>query len=458
MRKILYIVIVFAIGTNGAWGDPAEFTVAADPDYAPFTFRDSHGKPTGLFIDLWNLWAEENNYTVRYRFYDWNDTLKAVETGEVDFHSGTSNDYPWMHVSDPIYEVKTALYTLDDRKHIATKDALKGLTVGVVDPYYGEMVLRACRNTCTVTVYDTYSRLINAALGGKIDALVDDIDALTYYFIRNGILSRFTKQPITLHKNDLVYAVTNAEKRSILPLINEGLHRLPPAKLLAIENRWLPNVSDGYYHRLFGREHALDATMSRIGWGVVLLLLLLLIYLHRLRKLHRNALAEALEDELTGLRNKRAFERLSLPDARNIALVLIDADHFKEYNDTYGHLAGDKLLRRIADILRDSIDDATRVFRIGGDEYAIALFDTDARMLEHIGSTILEVIRLQAIPHEHTSSGFATVTVGASIADLPIDRHRIFQCADTALYAAKQQGRDRFVLLPCDEEAATVSV
>jgi diguanylate cyclase (GGDEF)-like protein len=447
------IIIMFFLGFKILGAAQNHFVIAADPDYAPFTMKDKEGEPAGLFIDLWNLWARENNYTVEYRFYDWNDTLKAVKNGEVDFHSGTSKDYAWMYASDPIYEVCTAFYTVGKDVSIREKEDLFDKKIGAIDAYYGKLAEKSCEGTCEVFIYPTYEALIDAALRGDIDAFVDDVDALTYYFIRHDLLEKFVKQPYALRPDNLVYAITNKAHRELLPLINDGLRRLSREDLLTIENRWFPNIPDTYYKRRFGEEPLSRVKVYTILFLVAVIVAALLAYLYRLKIMHRDAVSEALKDELTGLYNKRAFERFFRPDAKQVALVFIDVDHFKEYNDTYGHPAGDELLRRIAAVLKRHLHGDASAYRVGGDEFVVAFLDTNESDVRRFGETIVEAVRAEAIPHESNPFKTATVTVGASLANVPVDRHRIYACADKALYAAKKAGKNRFVFLPCHIES-----
>jgi diguanylate cyclase (GGDEF)-like protein len=306
---------------------------------------------------------------------------------------------------------------------------------------------------CEVSIYSTYKALVDAALRGDIDVLVDDTDALTYYFIRHDLLEKFIKQSFVFRPDNRVYAITNKAHRQLLSQINEGLRQLPHEELIAIENRWFPNIPDTYYKRKFGEEPLFRVKVYTVLFLVAVAIAVLLAYLYRLKIMHRDAVSEALKDELTGLYNKRAFERFFQPNAKNVALVFIDVDYFKEYNDTYGHPAGDELLRRIAAVLKRHLHGEATAYRVGGDEFVVAFLDTNEADVRRFGETVVEAVLAEAIPHEKNPFQTATVTVGASLSSVPIDRHRIYACADQALYAAKKAGKNRFVFLPCRIES-----
>jgi diguanylate cyclase (GGDEF)-like protein len=178
--------------------------------------------------------------------------------------------------------------------------------------------------------------------------------------------------------------------------------------------------------------------------------------------LHRRALHElSLTDGLTGLPNRRHFDlilqREWLRGARNgepLSLLLLDIDHFKRYNDFYGHLSGDDCLRRVGAALKDMPRRATdMVARYGGEEFVVLLPNTDARGAEAFAKLIVSGIAGLDIPHKfNDAGGVVTVSVGgvavsatgkggdagAALAAL--------QCADARLYQAKEQGRNRAVV------------
>lgn len=162
-------------------------------------------------------------------------------------------------------------------------------------------------------------------------------------------------------------------------------------------------------------------------------------------------------DGLTQVANRRCFdERLQQEwyrlgrDQQPLALILFDVDYFKAYNDHYGHLAGDTCLVQIAQAATTAVNrSADLLARYGGEEFAVILPNTDQAGAIAIAERIQQTIRALAIPHEQ--SGISPmVTVSLGIASLiPSDKHSpdvLVALTDHALYAAKQQGRDRYTV------------
>lgn len=167
----------------------------------------------------------------------------------------------------------------------------------------------------------------------------------------------------------------------------------------------------------------------------------------------------AVEDGLTGLANRRRFdERLqeewtrAFRDNKPLALLMIDVDHFKIFNDQYGHPAGDACLRSLARVLAEEAKRTTDLAaRYGGEEFALLLPNTDAAGCARIGRRICRELRKAAISHKsNLPSGKVTASVGGAVcwpgSEASAQAASLVEVADLALYAAKEGGRDRFVM------------
>ena len=166
----------------------------------------------------------------------------------------------------------------------------------------------------------------------------------------------------------------------------------------------------------------------------------------------QTAREEAFIDPLTGILNRRGFESSAtqimaehIESNKNICLLMIDIDHFKQINDSYGHLFGDKAIRVIAETLKSKVRGQDLVARMGGEEFAVLLAETDiagARIVaEHIRRTIAacQIHRLgtqEKIGDITVSIGVAANVKGNNLVDF-LDQ------ADKALFASKRQGRNR---------------
>ncbi|WP_237217518.1 GGDEF domain-containing protein [Falsiroseomonas oryziterrae] len=165
----------------------------------------------------------------------------------------------------------------------------------------------------------------------------------------------------------------------------------------------------------------------------------------------------ALTDALTGLGNRRAFER-DLADllrdrrrsARPLALVLLDVDHFKQVNDTWGHQVGDAVLRAVAARLRDALRAEDRPARYGGEEFAVLLPDMTAEAALRVCERVRCAMADRAFVLRSSGERIGTVTVSGGVAVLIEGEtaEAFVARADGALYAAKTAGRNRTMLAP----------
>jgi len=249
IKKYMVLLFFLLFSTQLSAIEKTHFTIAIDPEYIPFTQKDIEGTPTGLLVDFWNYWAKQNNYTVEYKFYPWKETLLATKEGKVDFHSGTTQDREWMQASNEIYELHTTLFTLRNSKISSVKD-MYNKRVGTIDSYYGDLVSDTTGNGVSVKLYADYLPMVEALKSGEIDALVDDVEAVVYYFIKTGQMHRFKQiHDKKLHFYNQIFAITNTTNHSFLEQINRGLNRLSLEKLSEIEKTWLPSVENAFYNK-----------------------------------------------------------------------------------------------------------------------------------------------------------------------------------------------------------------
>lgn len=177
------------------------------------------------------------------------------------------------------------------------------------------------------------------------------------------------------------------------------------------------------------------------------------------KKLETRLETLAIEDGLTGLANRRRFdERLSEEWARayrdrsSLALLMIDVDHFKAYNDEYGHPAGDACLRVVAQVIAAEMKrPGDLAARYGGEEFAMLLPSTDAAGCARIGERIRKAIRAAGLVHtSNHASGYVTASLGGATCRPALERTAgvgtLIEAADQALYAAKEAGRDRLMM------------
>jgi diguanylate cyclase (GGDEF)-like protein len=160
-------------------------------------------------------------------------------------------------------------------------------------------------------------------------------------------------------------------------------------------------------------------------------------------------------DALTGLVNRRLFDKVLATELaraeRNIvpiSLLMIDIDHFKLYNDYYGHVAGDECLRAVADVLRHCVRRAGEmVARYGGEEFVLLLPGSDLEHAIEVAQSCLDLLHQQAIEHKGvgpTATLTFSIGVASTTPEFGVLPGTIINAADAAMYRAKMAGRARF--------------
>jgi two-component system, cell cycle response regulator len=206
-----------------------------------------------------------------------------------------------------------------------------------------------------------------------------------------------------------------------------------------------------------------DGARVQIGGHTILKF----VWADEVEALYQMRLAEgALQDPLTGLYNRRHLDdRLgselaaSLRHGRAMALLMIDVDHFKEVNDRHGHLAGDEALKMVAFVLRGAVRKEDVLARYGGEEFVVIARETPLDGARALGERIRRAVEKSRCACQGAELG-VTVSIGVTVSVGPSDyvpgrsERELVEAADRALYAAKEQGRNRVVALPLQPPAA----
>lgn len=173
--------------------------------------------------------------------------------------------------------------------------------------------------------------------------------------------------------------------------------------------------------------------------------------LTQVRKSRSQLTYEASHDGLTGLYNRNAYEDfIAAAQGKRVALLILDVDHFKQFNDVYGHDIGDKVLRRLSEVLQHIFRGGDRICRIGGDEFAVLMENIGKEQGDILRDRISRAAEEMRKPTDDIPS--ATLSVGAAFPESADENRTLFKCADTALYSVKHLGGDGFCIYENDQE------
>jgi len=171
----------------------------------------------------------------------------------------------------------------------------------------------------------------------------------------------------------------------------------------------------------------------------------------------------SITDPLTHIFNRRYFNNIieeeinrANLEKKTLCFIILDVDHFKKYNDTYGHIAGDQALITIAETLKQNLQkDTDYPFRLGGEEFGILFYADDETKALEFSEKIRKNIAELNIPHSSSDvANHVTASLGLVVINFheqTADKDEFYRLADSALYSAKENGRDQVFLHQNDE-------
>jgi diguanylate cyclase (GGDEF)-like protein len=158
----------------------------------------------------------------------------------------------------------------------------------------------------------------------------------------------------------------------------------------------------------------------------------------------------AVRDALTGLSNRRsldeALKRCAAHPDEVLACIMVDIDHFKRFNDDFGHDAGDAVMQHVAQILREVVAEAGTAYRFGGEEFTVLMPQADAEAAFVLAERLREQVATANLAHHGRMLGHITISLGVAASPADGPAASLLRCADGALLQAKSSGRNRTVL------------
>ncbi len=272
MKKSLILLYFFILFTVSAFGHKTHFTISYDPDYAPFSYTQQ-GKPYGLLIDIWELWAKKNNYTIEFvNAGVWDNAIDLTKNKKVDFFLGTEVYKDWMFGSDEIYKAKTSLfkYISKNTKNLSKTQNYK---IGIVGNDYEQNIQEQFINA-KVHIYKDYKSVLNDLIEKKIDFLYDDRLAVKFYVFENRLYHLI--RPIDdFSLLSPIQAISHDQ--GLIDIFNQGFQKIDITELKNIEKKWI--ISDKLYfeedenkkhifslsdeEKEFIKKHTLEVSVSK---------------------------------------------------------------------------------------------------------------------------------------------------------------------------------------------------
>ena len=243
---------LFPIQAEAVSQNQKPLLIAIDESYSPYTVISPTGKPTGLFVEMWQLWSEQTGVPVTFVVSDWPGTLEALRTGKADIHSGLlANEQraQWMDFSRPVHEIVSSVFCRSEETICPLLKDMVGKKVGAIEGSYQLQYLKDNYKAVSAVGSSNGKELVLALLNGEVDAVLNEntiVEADLASFGIRGALKRDEKQAFS----NAVVAAVRKDRSDLLTIINQGFAKLSRTKLASLEERWLSNSDDRYYERL----------------------------------------------------------------------------------------------------------------------------------------------------------------------------------------------------------------
>lgn len=417
-------------------------SVCVDPDWLPFEAIDKHQKHVGIIADLLALVAVKTGLQIQLHPTDsWEESLTASQSGQclaLSALNQTPEREQWLIFTDPLLEDPNVLITREDHHFISDIASLENKTIALQrGTAMAELFARDFTNL-TIIDTDTESQAVQLVSDGKADLTLRSLVVAAHTIKSAGWYNLKVSGQIPGYDNQLRIGVIKSEQ-TLRNILNRGIS--------TISEQERQQVMDRHLNLQVVSEVVTDYTLA-YGLGLLLFAVITtsLFWMRRLNTVNKQLNIMAQTDALTQLTNRHGLNLTLETDLERaqryqhpLSVIMMDIDHFKQINDQYGHLAGDKVLVECARLLKDNLRKSDVICRWGGEEFLVLSFETTKEQAALLAQLLLEKIR----HHHFPEVGSITVSAGVAQAQATDNAETLTQRADNLLYEAKHNGRDR---------------
>lgn len=473
---LIVIVLLLCFSVLLVYSDNGEDTLIflGNRNIAPIVYEEN-GVAKGVMVDIAKAICKKAGHNVEVKAMDWEEAQKKVELGEVDgiIHINPSPEREKIFdFSDIILKSEFCIFKKSGNNYINNAADLKDKEVGVEAGGYPYYLLKSYYGINLVIIKDWYSgfKMIES---GELDAIVVDKWVGEYELAKSKIKDiAIAEDPIEIRYSRMAVKKGNVE---LLNQINTGLKKIKADGSMAeIIDKW-----QGKKIVYYTEERVRNIFLYIIIISLIVIVFLTTYWIISFKKLTKslelsvkkrtrelNDANEKLQkaneelakisaiDGLTSVPNRRCFDetfkkswRISRRENQPLALIMIDIDKFKIFNDTYGHLAGDECLKIVAKVIKNTLKrPGDFIARFGGEEFVVLLYNTTEEGATIIAEEIRKSIEDLGIENKGIDS-VITVSLGVS-AVVPNENNEpqdLINLADLAMYKAKELGRNMAV-------------
>ena len=432
-----------------------EITMCIDPDWMPFE-KIENGKHIGMTAEHFKIFSKKiGTPIVMVPTKTWSESIEYAKQRKCDIFSlamPTPDRLKYMNFTKSYLSTPMVITTQITELFIDDPKSVMDNPLGITKGYAYIEILKTKYPKIKLVEFETLDDGLEAVRRGKVFGYIDNLITSGYAIQKNYIGELKVAGKFEDNWN-LGIGVRNDEP-ILLSIFEKAISSIKNEEYRKIINKWISiQYESGFDYDLFLKISA-----------VMLFLTSFLVYRHYDLNKYTKLLEEkekqlqllSITDSLSGLYNRRHFDDIFVQEYNRakrydaaFIFAMFDIDHFKLYNDTYGHQLGDDVIVSVSNMLKHHTRRAgDYAFRIGGEEFAVIIQHTDKNNKQEFFKQILEDIKGLEIEHKsNPPSLYITMSCGATkLNDYEkIDTSELYKLTDACLYEAKKSGRDKVV-------------
>jgi len=428
-----------------------EIRICSDPDWMPYEAIDDNGLYTGIMSDFHQLWAEKIGKPTRLVVTkDWAQSLAFMEQRRCDILS-SAQDLPerrhFLSTTQPFIFYPFAVATQPDSKFIINLAQVIDERFAMVKGYAAVDMIQQHYPSLEIVSVDNAEQGLKKVEKGQVFAFIDTVPSINYQTLKHGI--SHIKINGVLDQQYAMSVGVRSDQAPLLAIYNKAIEATTDIERQSILNKWLSITF----------QYEFDYSVIWRLLIAVSIILMLLAYRYYVVSRHNQALQQVnkkLEkmshsDQLTGIPNRHFLhysfqleQSKALSSQQPFSLVILDIDLFKAINDSFGHIVGDDIIKRVARLLVDNIRDKDNVGRWGGEEFLIICPNTELAGAKSLADDLRELIASYDFSLKNMP---VTASFGVTEYKANEPMEECIKRADQGLYLAKQGGRNKVVVI-----------
>ncbi|PHO12490.1 hypothetical protein CPG38_07865, partial [Malaciobacter marinus] len=416
--------------------------MCVDPNYLPYEYINHEGKYVGIIANFITKLSKNSgiNFDI-IKTSSWSESLEAIKEGKCDVLPNavqTTSRKKYLNFTQDYFTFSNVIATKDNKIFIDSIEKLIGKKIGVIKNYsIAERLKYRYPNLTLINVENTLDGL-KKLKDNKIYAFIDTFPSLAYNMQNSSINGIKISGKININSSSKI--AIRKDNIILQKIMNKAINSVTSHEREELLNRWLTVIKE---------EKINTELLIKIVSIIVLISLLLILFIiyksnRKLSTLNKKLEKISQTDKLTSLYNRTKLDMILEFEFKNkkrykkpLSIIIIDIDHFKQINDTYGHLVGDKILIEFSNILKANIRETDFIGRWGGEEFLVVLPFSKEEDAYNLASKLRKLIAKKPLyKNINVTASFGVVECKDS------DCNKALLNADKALYEAKNSNRN----------------